>query len=90
LCPASKKKTQLTLLKTHSFVSNTSLHPFVMAKGRRKLQAVLSDDEAPTPPTPQRQQLEVTDANYDADSDVDGPLPSSKKPRLEETTTNGK
>lgn len=61
-----------------------------MARGRRKLQAVLSDDEAAAPPTPRQQRLEVTDAHCEVDSDVDVPLPSSKKPRLEETTAIGK
>ena len=58
-----------------------------MPRGRRrKVPAVLSDEEA-GPPTPQQQQPEVIDRNCalsDVDSEPDVSLANRKKPRLED------
>ena len=57
-----------------------------MARGRRKVVAILSDEEA-VPPTSQ-QQLDITNRGLsDVDSEPDVPLARRKKPRLEEDTT---
>jgi hypothetical protein len=79
-----KKKTQTYPTEKHSFVS--SFHLSIMARSRRKRQVVLSDDEA-GPPNPQQQQLKVNESHSDVNSDVDVPLPSGKRPRLEDEAT---
>jgi hypothetical protein len=60
-----------------------------MARGRRKVVAVLSDEEA-VPLTPQQQRLDVTESTRrpsDVDSELEVPVARRKKPRLEEDTT---